>query len=228
MVQCFSMLLVREKFSKRLRNYDFLALRGIFVPLIKSYSMLNLVLFGPPGAGKGTQSAFLVDRYHLVHLSTGDLFRYNIKNETTLGVLAKSYMDKGQLVPDSVTISMLEDAVNKNPEAKGFIFDGFPRTNAQAAALDVFLQGQNTGITSMVALEVPEAELRSRLASRAKTSGRPDDANPAVIQNRIDVYNNETAPVKEFYETQGKYHGVNGVGSIEDITERLVAIIDAL
>ena len=228
MVQCFSMLLVREKFSKRLRNYDFLALRGIFVPLMKSYSMLNLVLFGPPGAGKGTQSAFLVDRYHLVHLSTGDLFRYNIKNETALGVLAKSYMDKGQLVPDSVTISMLEDAVNKNPEAKGFIFDGFPRTNAQAAALDVFLQGQNTGITSMVALEVPEAELRSRLASRAKTSGRPDDANPAVIQNRIDVYNNETAPVKEFYETQGKYHGVNGVGSIEDITERLVAIIDAL
>ena len=228
MVQCFSMLLVREKFSKRLRNYDFLALRGIFVPLIKSYSMLNLVLFGPPGAGKGTQSAFLVDRYHLVHLSTGDLFRYNIKNETALGVLAKSYIDKGQLVPDSVTISMLEDAVNKNPEAKGFIFDGFPRTNAQAAALDVFLQGQNTGITSMVALEVPEAELRSRLASRAKTSGRPDDANPAVIQNRIDVYNNETAPVKEFYETQGKYHGVNGVGSIEDITERLVAIIDAL
>lgn len=228
MVQCFSMLLVREKFSKRLRNYDFLALRGIFVPLIKSYSMLNLVLFGPPGAGKGTQSAFLVDRYHLVHLSTGDLFRYNIKNETALGVLAKSYMDKGQLVPDSVTISMLEDAVNKNPEAKGFIFDGFPRTNAQAVALDVFLKGQNTGITSMVALEVPEAELRSRLASRAKTSGRPDDANPAVIQNRIDVYNNETAPVKEFYETQGKYHGVNGVGSIEDITERLVAIIDAL
>ena len=228
MVQCFSIWLVREKFSKRLRNYDFLALRGIFVPLIKSYSMLNLVLFGPPGAGKGTQSAFLVDRYHLVHLSTGDLFRYNIKNETALGVLAKSYMDKGQLVPDSVTISMLEDAVNKNPEAKGFIFDGFPRTNAQAAALDVFLQGQNTGITSMVALEVPEAELRSRLASRAKTSGRPDDANPAVIQNRIDVYNNETAPVKEFYETQGKYHGVNGVSSIEDITERLVAIIDAL
>lgn len=228
MVQCFSIWLVREKFSKRLRNYDFLALRGIFVPLIKRYSMLNLVLFGPPGAGKGTQSAFLVDRYHLVHLSTGDLFRYNIKNETALGVLAKSYMDKGQLVPDSVTISMLEDAVNKNPEAKGFIFDGFPRTNAQAAALDVFLQGQNTGITSMVALEVPEAELRSRLASRAKTSGRPDDATPAVIQNRIDVYNNETAPVKEFYETQGKYHGVNGVGSIEDITERLVAIIDAL
>ena len=114
--------------------------------------MLNLVLFGPPGAGKGIQSAFLVERYHLVHLSTGDLFRYNIKNETELGVLAKSYMAKGQLVPDSVTISMLEDAVNKNPEAKGFIFDGFPRTNAQAAALDAFLNSQDTGITSMISL----------------------------------------------------------------------------
>ena len=135
MVQCFSIWLVREKFSKRLRNYDFLALRGIFVPLIKSYSMLNLVLFGPPGAGKGTQSAFLVDRYHLVHLSTGDLFRYNIKNETALGVLAKSYMESGQLVPDEVIIDLIKERITHPDAAHGVMFDGFPRTVPQAEAL---------------------------------------------------------------------------------------------
>ena len=189
--------------------------------------MLNLVLFGPPGSGKGTQSESLVERYHLVHLSTGDLFRFNIKNQTELGVLAKSFMDQGSLVPDSVTISMLKDAVNKNPQAKGFIFDGFPRTNAQAEALDVFLTTQGTAITSMVALEVAEDELKLRLAARAKTSGRVDDANPVVIQHRIDVYNKETAPVKNYYEAQNKYNGVNGIGSISEITDRLASIIDS-
>jgi adenylate kinase len=190
--------------------------------------MLNIVLFGPPGAGKGTQSIRLVEKYNLVHLSTGDIFRANIKGETELGNLAKSYMDKGQLVPDEVTISMLESEVNKHPEAAGFIFDGFPRTEAQAAALDEFLASKNTSITAMLALEVEEEELRKRLTERAKVSGRADDADPAVIQNRINVYNAETAPVQGFYEKQGKYIGIDGIGAIDEITDRLTAAINKL
>ncbi|MGC6532908.1 MAG: adenylate kinase [Flavobacteriales bacterium] len=188
--------------------------------------MLNIVLFGPPGAGKGTQSANLIERYDLVHLSTGDIFRYNMKNDTELGQLAKSYIDKGELVPDNVTIQMLESEVNKHPEAKGFIFDGFPRTTAQAEALDAFLTGRDTGITWMLALEVEEEELRQRLLKRAETSGRADDADPEVIQNRIDVYNRETAPVADYYRSQDKYMGIDGIGTIEEITERLCMVID--
>ena len=189
--------------------------------------MRNLILFGPPGAGKGTQSAFLVEHYQLVHLSTGDIFRANIKRDTELGQLAKSYMDQGKLVPDDVTIRMLESEVNKHPQAKGFIFDGFPRTTAQAQALDVFLESKGQSIASMCALEVPEAELKTRLLARAETSGRPDDANPEVIQKRIDVYNHETAPVADHYRAAGKYQGIDGVGSIEDITQRLTEAIGA-
>ncbi|MFM1998162.1 MAG: hypothetical protein RL204_109 [Bacteroidota bacterium] len=188
--------------------------------------MLNIVLFGPPGAGKGTQSENLIARYQLVHLSTGDIFRYNIKGETELGKLAKSFMDKGELVPDSVTISMLESEVNKHSDAKGFIFDGFPRTGAQADALDNFLSSKNTSITCMLALEVNEDELKARLLNRAKSSGRPDDADPAVIQNRINVYNRETAPVAEYYKAQGKYRGIDGIGTIEEISERLYQAIE--
>lgn len=191
-------------------------------------SMLNIVLFGPPGAGKGTQSERLIEKYGLVHLSTGDIFRANIKGETELGLLAKSYIDKGQLVPDEVTINMLKSEVLKHENAKGFIFDGFPRTNAQATALDEFLTSINTSITSMISLEVEEEELKARLENRAKTSGRPDDADPKVIANRIEVYKKETAPVKDFYQAQNKLENINGVGSIDEITERIFGAIDAL
>ena len=188
--------------------------------------MLNLILFGPPGAGKGTQSEKLIAKYQLVHLSTGDIFRSNIKGGTELGTLAKSYMDRGQLVPDDVTIRLLESEVNKYPEAKGFIFDGFPRTIAQAEALDAFLAKKGQSISVILSLEVEEDELRQRLAERAKSSGRPDDANPEVIQKRIDVYKNETLPLKNHFSAQGKYQGINGIGEIETIFNALCEKID--
>jgi adenylate kinase len=188
--------------------------------------MLNIVLFGPPGAGKGTQSAKLIEKYNLVHLSTGDIFRANIKGGTELGTLAKSYIDQGQLVPDEVTIRMLESEADKSPDAKGYIFDGFPRTPAQAAALDKFLESKGTSITLMLALEVEEEELKKRLLLRGKDSGRADDQDPAVIQKRIDVYRNETEPVRDYYQAQQKYTGIDGIGTIEEIFSRLCAAID--
>jgi adenylate kinase len=190
--------------------------------------MLNIVLFGPPGAGKGTQSERLIHKYGLIHLSTGDIFRANIKGETELGKLAKSYMDQGSLVPDEVTINMLRTEVLKHPEANGFIFDGFPRTNAQAQALDTFLATLDSAISIMLALEVEEAELRTRLLLRGQNSGRPDDVNPEVIQKRIDVYNNETKPVKDFYQKQNKFVSIDGLGEIDEISHRLYTAIDAL
>ncbi len=188
--------------------------------------MLNIVLFGPPGAGKGTQSVKLIEKYHLIHLSTGDIFRANIKGGTALGTLAKSYMDQGQLVPDEVTIQMLESEADKSPNAPGFIFDGFPRTPAQALALDNFLASKHTAITMMIALVVEEDELKKRLLLRGKDSGRADDTDPAVIQKRIDVYRNETEPVRDYYQQQHKYHGIEGVGSIDDIFRRICHVID--
>ena len=189
--------------------------------------MLNIVLFGPPGAGKGTQSERLIEKYNLVHLSTGDIFRANIKGETELGKLAKSYMDKGQLVPDSVTIDLLRSEVVKYNEPNGFIFDGFPRTNTQASALDTFLESMNTSISMMLSLDVDEDELKTRLLKRAEVSGRADDANPEIIENRIAVYKRETAPVKTFYANQNKFYGIDGMGSVNDITQRLFDSIDA-
>jgi adenylate kinase len=196
--------------------------------LIKISFMKNIVLFGPPGAGKGTQAAFLKEKYELVHISTGDVFRFNIKNQTDLGNQAKAYMDKGLLVPDSVTINMLAAEVEKNPNAKGFIFDGFPRTQDQAKALDVLLQSKKTTVHAMIALEVADDILVERLLERGKTSGRPDDANETVIRNRIKIYYEETDILKAYYQAQNKYFGVDGVGSIDSITKRLCDVIDAL
>lgn len=190
--------------------------------------MLNIVLFGPPGSGKGTQATKLEEKYNLVHLSTGDIFRANIKGETDLGKLAKSYLDKGQLVPDEVTIDILQSEATKHSSAEGFIFDGFPRTITQAEALDKYLASRNTSVTMMLSLEVPEEELRKRLLLRGKDSGRADDQNPEVIQNRIDIYHRDTAPAKEFYTAQKKYRAVNGVGEIESIFHALCSEINSV
>lgn len=188
--------------------------------------MINIVLFGKPGAGKGTQAEFLKEKYNLTHLSTGDIFRFNIKNDTDLGKLAKTYMDKGDLVPDSVTIQMLQSEVDNNPDSAGFLFDGFPRTIAQAEALDVFLASRNENITATVALEADDNILVQRLLERGKTSGRPDDQDEEKIRNRYQEYNEKTAPLMDFYKKQGKFYAVNGIGSIAEITERLSLVFD--
>ena len=193
-----------------------------------SLTMTNLVLFGKPGAGKGTQAAFLKDKYNLVHISTGDIFRHNIKNETKLGKLAQSYMDKGDLVPDEVTIQMLQEEVEKNPNAEGFIFDGFPRTIAQAEALDAFLSSKGMRIHGTLALEADDEALIKRLVERGKVSGRTDDQDEEKIRNRFTEYNEKTAPLIAFYQAQGKYHPINGIGTIEEITTRLSETIDKL
>ena len=190
--------------------------------------MINLVLFGKPGAGKGTQAAFLKATFNLVHISTGDLFRYNIKNKTALGQQAQSFMDRGDLVPDRVTIEMLEAEVDRNPEAKGFIFDGFPRTKAQAQALDVFIESKNMKINATIALEANDDILVKRLLERGETSGRSDDQDESKISNRFDEYKLKTALLKDYYEGQHKFYSINGIGSINHITERLTNLIVSL
>jgi len=188
--------------------------------------MINIVLFGKPGAGKGTQADFLKHKYNLVHLSTGDIFRFNMKNDTELGKLAKSYIDNGDLVPDEVTINMLQDEVEKNPQAKGFLFDGFPRTIAQAEALDKFLAGKNQEITATVALEANDEILVQRLLERGKTSGRADDQDEEKIRNSYQEYNEKTAPLMDYYKAQHKFYAVDGIGTIEEVTERLSLVLD--
>jgi adenylate kinase len=195
---------------------------------LNQYQMINLVLFGKPGAGKGTQAEFLKEKYKLFHISTGDVFRKNISNETELGKQAKAFMDRGDLVPDELTIKMLQDEVEKNPEAKGFIFDGFPRTTAQAEALDFFLETKDMEINATIALEANDEVLISRLLERGKISGRTDDQDAGKIRNRFEEYNEKTAPLRDYYKSQGKFHVVNGIGSIADITDRLAKVIDGL
>jgi adenylate kinase len=188
--------------------------------------MLNIVLFGPPGAGKGTQSEKLIAKYQLVHLSTGDILRSEIAAGTQLGLEAQMLMNAGVLVPDEVVIGMISSKLDNNPNAKGFIFDGFPRTEAQAEALDRLLFEKHTSITMMLALEVSDSELTKRLLMRGMESGRPDDQNEGVIRNRIQEYNNKTAPLKTYYTNQGKYRAVNGIGTVEQIFTNLCAVID--
>ena len=188
--------------------------------------MINLILFGKPGSGKGTQAEFVKNKYDLIHISTGDLFRNNISNNTELGLLAKSYMDKGDLVPDEVTIKMLESEVNNHPNAKGFIFDGFPRTTVQAEILDQFLITLKLSISMTIALEVDENLLIERLISRGKDSGRSDDQDRTKIQNRFDEYNNKTSPLINYYQTQNKFFEVDGVGDINEISSRIFNTID--
>ena len=190
--------------------------------------MKNIVLFGPPGAGKGTQAEVIKLKYDLFHISTGDVFRNNIKNNTDLGLLAKGYMNKGELVPDEITINMLSEVVEKNSHVNGFIFDGFPRTESQASALDKLLGKFSTSISGMIALEVSDEILINRLLERGKGSGRADDSNREIIENRINEYYTKTAILKTYYQRKNCYYGVDGVGAIEEITSRIVDVMSKL
>ncbi len=188
--------------------------------------MLNLVLFGPPGAGKGTQSEKIIKQYNLVHLSTGDILRGEISQGTELGIEAKKLMDQGILVPDEVVIGMISNKLDSNKAANGFIFDGFPRTVAQAEALDELLKSKSATISGMIALEVNDDELEKRLLNRGKDSGRPDDANPEVIRKRIVEYNSKTAPVANYYKDQNKFTSINGIGSVDEIFTSICTVVD--
>ncbi|WP_435355766.1 adenylate kinase [Emticicia sp. SJ17W-69] len=188
--------------------------------------MFNLVIFGPPGAGKGTQSAKIIDKYKLAHISTGDMFRMHISQDTALGKRVKQILADGLLVPDSITIDMLEEEVQRNPHATGFIFDGFPRTVTQAEALDTFLEGKGEKIDLVLQLDVTEEEIKNRIAERKKVSGRADDDEDKLIK-RIDEYFSKTIHVLPYYQNQGKVVKINGIGQVEGIFGMICAAIDA-
>lgn len=191
--------------------------------------MLNIILFGPPGAGKGTQSEKIIDKYKLTHIATGDLFRKHLGEGTDLGKLAQKYMDEGNLVPDEVVIGMVDEKIKeKKATSSGFIFDGFPRTVPQAKALDALLDDKGEKIAGMIALEVPEEELKKRIKERGKTSGRTDDQDEAKIENRIKVYQKETLPVANYYEGEGKLAKIHGVGTIDEIFDKISKEIETL
>ena len=189
--------------------------------------MINLIIFGPPGSGKGTQAQTIVDKFDLTHISTGDLFRYEIGNNTPLGLKAQEYMNKGELVPDEVTIGMLENKLDQSQNPHGYIFDGFPRTIAQAEALDEILKKRDTSITHLIALDVDDDEIVKRLLERGKTSNRPDDQSEDIIRNRINEYNQKTSPVFNFYRESGISQKINGVGSLDDIFNRIYDCLTA-
>ena len=188
--------------------------------------MFNLILFGPPGSGKGTQSDKLVAKYGLIHLSTGHLLRDEIARKTPLGLAAKNFIDKGQLVPDNVVIGMVDSYFDSHMDAKGFLFDGFPRTVAQANALDKLIERKNITIASVLALEVSEEELVKRLLNRGKTSGRSDDNDEVVIRKRLAVYSNETSPVAEHYKRKRKFESVKGEGTVDEIFSAICKVVD--
>lgn len=190
--------------------------------------MLNLVLFGPPGAGKGTQADFLIEKFKLKHISTGDLLRNQIAAKTELGLEAQSYIDKGFLVPDSIVIGMIKTILQENGVATGYIFDGFPRTVAQAKALDELLVEYNLHVSGMLCLVVEQDELINRLLFRGKTSGRPDDQDVSIIENRIKIYHEKTEPLRDYYKAQNKYYKIDGTGSVEIIAQRLTDTIATL
>ena len=189
--------------------------------------MLNILIFGPPGCGKGTQSEFLVSKYNLKHLSTGDIFRSNIKNETSLGLEAKAFIEKGQLVPDSVTIGMLNKEMMSINNLNGFLFDGFPRTIKQAQSLNQLLLKLNQEISLMICIEVPESELIKRLLIRGESSNRKDDQNKEIITNRIEIYKQQTEVLKDYYLTQNKFFSVDGTSSIQEVKEKIFSLIDS-